>query len=261
METRGVALVTGASRGIGRAVAVELAAHGFEAEAAARGGRLRVARLDVTDPSTIVIPRGLRVLVNNAGLEGEHHPVESTPPEVWRSLVETNFLGVVWVTARAIPEMRRQPGAVICNITSSSLLAPMPFFAPYRATKAAVSAFGESLRAELAPFGVRVVEILPGPIDTDMYRQSEQPMAALEHPAYRDLAARVTAMRAPSATFLTPTAEAAKAIVAAILDENPTSPLRHGCDPLSVGLLQRWREVSDEEMMRSFLDGMAAPAP
>lgn len=273
MDATGVALVTGASRGIGRAVALELAAQGFEvvatmrdsragaavvAEARRFGGRIHVAHLDVTDPSTIDIPEGLRVLVNNAGLEGEHHPVEATPDEVWRALVDTNFLGVVAVTRRAIPELRRRGGGVICNVTSSSLLAPVPFFAPYRATKAAVSALGESLRAELAPFGIRVVEIMPGPIDTDMYRESERPLAALDHPDYHDLAQRMIENRAASAAFLTPPAEAAKAIVAAILDDRPDAPLRYGCDLLSVGLLERWRASSDEAMMRSMLQGLMA---
>ena len=271
MKAEGIALVTGASRGIGRALALELAAAGFEVvatmrdpraglglpgEAERRGGRLQVAALDVTRPQTIDIPAGLRLLVNNAGIEGEHHPVESTPPEVWRELVETNLLGVVAVTTRAIPRLRASGGGVICNITSASLLAPMPFFAPYRATKAAVSALGESLRAELAAFGIRVIEIVPGPVDTDMYQQSERPLDALEDMAYRPLAERVTRLRASSASHPVPAAEAARAIVGAVLEDD--GPLRHGCDPLGDALLAHWRTVSDEDMMRSMLDGMLA---
>jgi NAD(P)-dependent dehydrogenase (short-subunit alcohol dehydrogenase family) len=274
MKAEGIALVTGASRGIGRALVLELAASGFEvvatmrdpaagadlpAEAARRGGCLRVERLDVTRPETIEIPAGLRVLVNNAGVEGQHHPVELTPAQVWRDLVETNLLGAVSVTSKAIARLREGGGGVVCTITSLSLLAPMPFFAPYRATKAALSAFGESLRAELAQFGIRVVEIMPGPIDTDMYRESERPLEALEHPAYRDLAQRITELRAPSASMLTPVAAAAREIVNAILDDG--GPLRHSCDPLGAALLERWRSVSDEEMMRSMLGGVVVAAP
>ena len=131
-------------------------------------GSLRVQRLDVTDPSTMQLPDALRVLVNNAGVEAEHPPFEATPLDLWRRMYETNVFGLIDVTRRAIPALRAAGAGVICNVTSSSILAPVPFYAPYRSSKAAVSAIGESLRAELAPFGIRVVEIMPGPIDTDM---------------------------------------------------------------------------------------------
>jgi NAD(P)-dependent dehydrogenase (short-subunit alcohol dehydrogenase family) len=210
MEATGIALVTGASRGIGRAVAVELARRGFDVVATMRDpgvgkslpdeldhehgdarGTLRVERLDVTDPSSIDLPDGLRVLVNNAGVEDDNLPVENMPADVWRKLFETNVLGVVNVTQRAIPKLRESGGGVICNITSSSILAPVPFLAAYRASKAAVSAFGESLMAEVAQFGIRVVEILPGPIETDMLHASDAPAAAVEHEEYRALAERM----------------------------------------------------------------------
>jgi len=268
MEAEGIALVTGASRGIGRALALELARAGFSvvatmrdvatgaglpAEAQATGGELVVEQLDVTRPETIRLPEGLRVLVNNAGIEGEHYPVESTPMEMWRELVDTNLLGVVAVTSRAIPLMRTAGGGVICNITSSSLLAPVPFFAPYRATKAAVAALGETLRAELAPFGIRVVEIMPGAIDTDMFQDSGRPLAAVQHPSYAPLAERF--MQSRSGIQGAPVRDTARAIVAAILDDS--GPLRYGCDPMSDALLERWRAVSDEEMMRSMLPGLS----
>lgn len=271
MEATGVALVTGASRGIGRAVALELARAGFEVvatmrdpaagaglaeQARAGGGQLRVERLDVTDPGSIALPAGLRVLVNNAGLEGGHHPVETTPAQLWREVFETNVFGLIAVTAAALPLLRAGGGGVICNLTSSSLFAPVPFFAPYRASKAAVAALDESLRAEVARFGIRVVEIMPGPIDTDMYAQSEQPLEALDHPDYAALAETLTALKAHSRAMLHPAPAAAEAIVAAILDD--AGPLRHGCDPLSVALLEQWRRSSDEEMMRGMLAALTS---
>ena len=274
MEPTGVAVVTGASRGIGRATALELARAGFEVVATMRDpaagaglaeqaqrerGRLRVERLDVTDRDTIRLPAGLRVLVNNAGLEGEHHPVESTPMALWRKVFETNVFGLIAVTAAALPLLRDAGGGVICNLTSSSLFAPMPFFAPYRASKAAVAAIDESLRAEVAQFGIRVVEIMPGPIDTDMYEQSEQPMGALEHPAYAALAQTVTDLKAHSRAMLHPVEAAARAIVAAILDDQ--GPMRHGCDPLSVAMLEQWRHSSDEEMMSGMLAAFTPREP
>ena len=267
MEATGTALVTGASRGIGRAVALELATRGFEvvatmrtpvageslvAEAVAVGASLRVERLDVTDAETITVPDGLRVVVNNAGVEAEHPPFEHTPLELWRTMYETNVFGLIEVTRRAIPALRAAGGGVLCNVTSSSILAPVPFYAPYRSSKAAVMAIGESLRAELAPFGIRVLEIMPGPIATDMLADSDRPAAAIEYPEYAPMARRMYEGRQDSiAEMVTPPADAARAVVDAILDDD--APLRVGCDPLGVGMLEAWRHTPDEDLMRATL--------
>ncbi|MHB8669917.1 MAG: SDR family NAD(P)-dependent oxidoreductase [Acidimicrobiales bacterium] len=269
MKAEGVAVVTGSSRGIGRAVALELAHRGFDVVATMRDpdslagttlieqadlvqeGRLRVQALDVTRPESINLPSELAVLVNNAGTEREKVPVEEAGLELWRELFETNFFGLVETTRRAIPLLRARGGGVICNITSSGLLAPTPFYAPYRTTKAAVSALGESLRTELAPFGIRVVEILPGPIATDMYAYSGEPPDALAFEPYRAMAEHLHESRASLAHMVTPPEEAAVAIVDAILDEH--GPLRHGCDRLGRGLLDSWRASTDEEMMQGML--------
>ena len=268
MHAEGVAVVTGASRGIGRAVALELAVQGFDvvatmrdptagaalpeaaADAQARG-RLRVEHLDVTDPGTIELPDRLRVLVNNAGVEAEHPPFEATPIEVWRAMFEANVFGMVEVTRRAVPLLRRSGGGVLCNVTSSSILAPVPFFAAYRSSKAAVSAIGESLRAELAPFGIRVLEIMPGPIDTDMLANSDRPPEAIDWPDYAPMAQRYYEGRRNIEGSVTSAADAARAIVAAILDDD--SPLRVGCDPLATGMIEMWRTTSDEALMEAML--------
>jgi NAD(P)-dependent dehydrogenase (short-subunit alcohol dehydrogenase family) len=258
--------VTGASRGIGRAAALELAQRGFDVvatmrdpkagatlaeEATAAGARLRVERLDVTDPDSIQLPSELRVLVNNAGTEAEHPPFEATSMDLWRAMYETNVFGLIEVTRRAIPALRAAGGGVVCNVTSSSILAPVPFYAPYRSSKAAVSAIGESLRAELAPLGIRIVEIMPGPIDTDMLANSDRIPEASEYEAYRPAAERYYEGRRNIEGQVTSTADAARAIADAILDDD--APLRIGCDPLSVGMLEFWRGTSDEELMRSML--------
>lgn len=263
MQPQGVAVVTGASRGLGRAIALDLAEAGFEVVATMRdpqagwelpglaadqGGSLRVAKLDVCDPGSIVIPRGLRVLVNNAGLECEYLPVEHQPIEQWRAIFETNLFGLLEVTRRAIPVLRESGGGVICNITSSSYLAAIPFYCAYRASKAAVGILSDGLRAELAPFGIRVVEILPGPIETDMLANSERMPEAARHPEYRAMAEKMNAAREGVRAHYTPAVVAAGAVRRAILDDS--APLRNGCDPLGQGLLDLWRTHSDEELMR-----------
>ena len=180
------ALVTGASRGIGRAVATELARRGWEVLAGMRRpdgpepgdlpDGVRVVRLDVDDPDPAVIPDELQLLVNNAGVDTGNLPVEVVPTDEWRRVFATNVFGLAEVTRLALPALRAGAPSVVCNVTSAGLAVPVPFFGVYRASKAAVSALSETLATELAPLGVRVVEVLPGPVDTDM-------LAAVRHRA------------------------------------------------------------------------------
>lgn len=244
MEPTGVALVTGASRGIGRAVAVELAGRGFDVVATMRdpaagadlAGRVAEVRaLDVTDPTTMVVPDGLRVLVNNAGVDVENLPVEHTPAEAWRSLFETNVFGLIELTRRAIPAMRAAGGGVFVNVTSVSVLVPVPFFAAYRASKAAVSALSESLRPEVAPFGIRVLEVMPGPVATDMLAASAPVPEAVRFPEYAEAARALAAARAGTDEAAVSPAVAARAIVDAVMDD--AAPDRIACDPLGTAIL------------------------
>jgi NAD(P)-dependent dehydrogenase (short-subunit alcohol dehydrogenase family) len=266
MEASGTACVTGASRGIGRAVALELARRGFAvvatmrdpaageslvAESESIGSRIELARLDVDAPDAFALPEGLRVLVNNAGLDVANDAVEHTSLEPWRRCFETNVFGAVELTRRALPRLRAAGGGVVCNVTSASLLVPMPFFSVYRASKAALSAFGESLRSEMAPHGIRVLEVLPGAIDTDMLADSSPVPEAVAHPAYRAQAELVGSRRGDSVVAPTPADRAAAAIVDAILDD--ASPLRVACDPMGEALLAAWRAQDDEALMASLV--------
>jgi NAD(P)-dependent dehydrogenase (short-subunit alcohol dehydrogenase family) len=273
MDIHGSALVTGASRGLGRAVALELANRGFDTMATMRDpgagasmadetqGRLSVRRVDVTDPSTFDLPGDLRVLVNNAGIDTDYLPVEHANIDDWRRMFETNVFGVVAMTAAAIPILRANQPAVVCTVTSSSILAAVPFFSAYRASKAAVSAFGDSLRVEVAPLGIRVVEILPGPVDTDMFRLSTGEQPATRFAEYRALAGAAATLRREHADprVVEPTT-AASAVVDAILDSS--GPMRYGCDPIALELLDLWRQCDDETVFtmtgRSILDQVSA---
>jgi NAD(P)-dependent dehydrogenase (short-subunit alcohol dehydrogenase family) len=271
VDITGSALVTGASRGIGRAVALELADRGFTTVAtmrhpedgadlpAATSGTLTVAHMDVTDVDPDVLPGDLQVLVNNAGVDSDYLPVEHSNLDDWRDVFETNVLGLVATTIAAIPVLRANRPAVVCNISSSSILASVPFYSTYRASKAAVSAFGDSLRVEVAPSGIRVVEILPGPIDTDMFQLSKGESAAAAFDRYRPMAERAERLRVENADpMVATTASAAALIVDAILEDD--GPMRYGCDPLSIGLLDVWRQSDDETMFeltgRSMVDGL-----
>ncbi len=265
MKAEGVAVVTGASRGLGRAVAVELAERGFDVIATMRDPAvadlpdgITVQRLDVTDPGDFAFPSDLSVLVNNAGVRREYLPVEHVPVEEWRSVFETNVFAVAELCKRAIPLLRDRGGGVICNVSSTSVVLPLPFFAVYRASKAAVSAMNDTLRVELAPFGIRVVEIMPGPIETDLLADSVmmRPPEAIEYPDYEPMARRSITGGDQSVVITTPAPKAAAAIADAILADD--GPLRFGCDPVSVAQIRQWRESSDEDffatMRQRFID-------
>ncbi|MGE4649625.1 MAG: SDR family NAD(P)-dependent oxidoreductase [Myxococcota bacterium] len=250
MKAEGVAWVTGASRGLGRALALALAGRGFRVRAGMRNpadgddlpdlaaqtaGQLSVEALDVRRPESLRAPEGLRVLVNNAGLDGAYLPVEHAPMSLWRELFETNLFGLLEVTRRAVPRLRAAGGGVVCNITSCSTLQEVPFYAAYRASKAAAGALGESLRAELAGFGIRVLEVMPGPIDTQMLSASDRLPEAAEYEGYQELAKDLWRGRQGVADLITAPEAAAARIVDAILDDD--APARVACDPLGENLL------------------------
>jgi NAD(P)-dependent dehydrogenase (short-subunit alcohol dehydrogenase family) len=119
----------------------------------------------------------------------------------------------------------------------------VPFYSVYRASKAAVEAMGESLRAEVAQFGIRVVEIMPGPVDTDMLANSDRRPEAAHCPGYESLAASIHEGRQGVDEFITAPATAAAAVLEAILDDD--GPLRWSCDRLGHLLLSGWQADPD----------------
>ncbi|GAA1859307.1 hypothetical protein GCM10009836_44400 [Pseudonocardia ailaonensis] len=274
MEIEGSALVTGASRGLGRAVALALADRGFDVVAGVRDpdaarslerrregrvGSVELLRLDLRDPGEIAFPSDLRILVNNGGVRRAYLPVESTDREEWRTVFETNVFGTLEVTRQAIPVLRTAGGGVIGNVTSAAILAPRPFFGTYCGSKAAVSAITDILRLEVMGFGIRVLELVPGPIETDMLRDSTmfRPPDAAADPRYASLAERAfPAGRGAKATRTEP-AEAASRIVDDLLDG--TGPVRRGCDPVSAAALDTWRSGNDEERWERARNSFGGP--
>lgn len=180
---RRVALVTGASSGIGEATALRLAAMGITTYAAARRvERMRhlerhgigVLALDVTDAESIerciaaieAEQGGIDILVNNAGY-GSYGAIEEVPLDEARRQVEVNLFGLAALAQRAIPYMREQRWGKILNVTSIGGVQASPYGGWYHATKYAVEGLSSSLRQELSPFGVDVILIRPGAIRTE----------------------------------------------------------------------------------------------
>jgi NAD(P)-dependent dehydrogenase (short-subunit alcohol dehydrogenase family) len=258
-----VALVTGAGRGIGRGVAGELASRGWRVFGGVRRepaeplpDGVELVHLDVTDPDPTVIPRHLDALVNNAGVDPANVPLECTTAAEWRRVLDTNVVGVAEVTRLALPSLRRGSDAVLVNVTSAGLAVPMPFFGLYRASKAAVSALSESLATELAPLGIRVVEVMPGPVDTDMLAASGTHPGDIEADGYGELAELVAALRPATDERAVGVAVAASAIADSIEEARAAPPggvpLRQFCDEVGSEVVGAWQATPDEQHIAAF---------
>jgi NAD(P)-dependent dehydrogenase (short-subunit alcohol dehydrogenase family) len=143
--------------------------------------RLRILRLEVTDPGsitrTVADAGAIDVLVNNAGF-GAPAPIELTAPETTRSSFETNTLGTLAMIPAVLPALRKRRAGVIVNVTSTVTLKPLPLLGVYRASKAAVNALTESLAVEMEPFGVRVHIVLPGRSPEPRFGENARPIGA-----------------------------------------------------------------------------------
>lgn len=180
-------LVTGASSGIGEAVARAATEAGARVALLARRAE-RVKALaerlpgavalvaDVNDPPTVQaeVERGANALggldavVNNAGIMLDGQPSE-TDPDTWRTMVDTNVLGLLAVTRAAVPFLRDSVGPSIVNVSSmAGRYVPLAGSGVYSATKHAVHALGDALRLELQVQGVRVTTFAPGFVATDL---------------------------------------------------------------------------------------------
>jgi short-subunit dehydrogenase len=190
------ALITGASKGIGKAIAIELAAHGFNVLLIARSGELlaQVATGITTlypvkadwlalDLSAAEAPQSVydwcrakgyavSVLVNNAGY-GLSGPFEKYSLEQHGNMMQLNMSTLVAMTRLFLPDLRRQPKAYILNIASSAAYQAVPGLSLYAATKAFVLAFSRGLHQELHKSPVSVTCISPGATDTDFPNRAQ----------------------------------------------------------------------------------------
>jgi len=243
-------LVTGASRGIGRAVAVAFAAAGARvavhynsgAEAAAGtlsalagSGHLAV-QADLADPQAVRAMvdsaadglGGLDVLVNNAGVYVEHRIADVTYDawqDAWAMTLGTNLLGAANACWAAVPHLRARGGGAIVNVSSRGAFRGEPGHPAYAASKAGLNALGQSLAQALAPHGISVGTVAPGFVETDMAKpylegesgaalREQSPLGRVARP--EEVAYAVLFLASPEAAFATGT----------IVDVNGASYLR-----------------------------------
>jgi NAD(P)-dependent dehydrogenase (short-subunit alcohol dehydrogenase family) len=260
-----VILITGCSSGIGRATALEAASRGHRVFASARNRNdlaeiarrenLEALALDVTDGASIrsaveaALSRAGRLdaLVNNAGY-GQYGAVEDVTPDQWRAQFEANLFGAIAVTQAVLPAMRKAGRGTIVNVSSVAGRVAVPFAAPYSASKHALEAVSDALRTELRSFGLRVVLIEPGPIETrfgDRARAIVAPLLTRPGP-YRDL--YTLAARAMEGEFQRgklPAEAVGRVIVDAIESERPhprypVGRMARALIPLRAALPDRW---------------------
>ena len=180
-----VVFVTGANRGIGRAIAEEAVAKGAKrVYAAARNpdslkdlvdanpDTVVPVQLDVTDAAQISAAaeqaKDVQILINNAGVASFSGFIYNHDPEAARREIETNYFGPLNVTRAFVDAVIGNGNGAVATVISVSGLSSFPAAASYSASKAAAQSMTQSLRAELTPQGVSVFGIFPGPIDTDM---------------------------------------------------------------------------------------------
>jgi short-subunit dehydrogenase len=197
-------LVTGVSRGIGRAIACILVEHGYEVYGTSRtperilpANRIEGVHyfsLDLADYSSIdrlvdsVGP--VDILVNNAG-ESQIGPLEEAPPSLVHSLFQTNLFSVMYLTNKIIPAMREKKCGKIINISSLADRFVVPFSAIYASTKHGLRGYSMGLRHELRSFGIYVTIICPYGI-----RSEKQPELFIkEGSPYREVLDRVMSLR------------------------------------------------------------------
>ena len=197
-------LITGASQGIGRALALAAAARGARVLAAARsagllaelaaaapaGGSLRTVEADVTDPEgrrrMVEAARthlgGLDVLVNNAGIGATGHFAD-VGPERLRKIMEVNFFGLTETTRACLPLLLEGNRPAILNVSSIAGKRGIPARSEYSASKFAVQGFSEALRTELAKDGVDVLVVSPGLTQTNFSKNmlEQRALVPMDH--------------------------------------------------------------------------------
>ena len=266
------AVVTGANSGIGLATALRLAADGFEVWAGARSDAglaviadaavvagltdVHPVQMDVTDDASVAaafaqIQAGgpVDVLVNNAGITGAGS-VEETPVATYQAMFDTNVLGVVRCIQQVLPGMRAARAGRIVNISSSSAIQSPPLMAPYATTKMAVEGISESLQAEVAPYGIRVIAIQAGTILTPIWGKNEAPPEDTAYPDARDFLLKVLSHQLMNTG--TPAETVAGVIAEAV--EAAAPPLRQLVGDAEV--LARLNEQHGDSVVEAFfLDG------
>ncbi|MGA7238407.1 MAG: SDR family oxidoreductase [Bryobacteraceae bacterium] len=256
-------VITGASRGIGLATALELSRAGHQVIATMRNPAsspelgqiaetdslpIRIEAMDVDSDASVNacfsrIHSQVAVdgLVNNAGVE-RFGAVEETPLAEFRRCMETNYFGSIRCIQAVAPGMRSRGHGTIVNVTSVAGKISVAPMAPYAASKSAIEAMSEALAQEMKAFGVRVAIVEPGIIDTRMARNIEALPSSTVYPHTKRIAALFKASLAGGAATPGMVAEKIREVI-----ESGTWQLRHAASPDAQPFLGWRASLTDEQ--------------
>lgn len=279
MQRESVAVVTGSSSGNGFETSLLLAKNGFYTYATMRNleksARIKevakkdslpieVLQLDVTDDKSVtdaidVISNRqgrIDVLVNNAGYE-QHGPVEELSMEEIKTQFETNFFGAVRVMKAVLPMMRKQRSGTIVNVSSIGGKIGVPLNSAYVGSKFALEGFSESMKYELEGFGIKVILIEPGAVNTNYLENSRQAQKAMNPDSpYAELSKMVSegVRERFKETSSSSPMQVAEVILTAIKSEKPNTRYLVGNDATAIN--ERRKSSSDSELERWIKEGL-----
>ena len=249
-------LITGCSSGFGSVLAAAVLARGDRLMATARDvdalGDLaerypetaRTTALDVTREGSAVAAvalteeafGGLDILVNNAGF-GFMGAVEEATPAEYRPMFETNVFGLIETTRAALPALRKRQGARVVNFSSGAGIAGAAGYGYYNATKFAVEGLSEALAQELAPLGLSVIIVEPGPFRTEFLGRSIK-TARTEIAAYAETSGKLRQYRASNNGKQAGDPERAVAVILSAIDAE-TPPLHLPLGPIAYSIAEK----------------------
>ena len=263
-------LITGCGSGIGHALALAFHEAGWPVCATARrldslaalqARGILVKALDVTDRSAIAAlvqdfqqqGHWVSTLVNNAGY-GAMGALTDVPDQEWQRQFDVNVFAPMALVRAFFPAMREHGRGQIVNISSVSGVMPTPFAGPYCASKAAMNAIGDSLRMELAPFGIQVVTVQPGGIQTAFGDQASARVSLPPDSAYLPIRDGILARANESQSQAMPASQFAQALVHLLSQPQPPALIRLGSKSRLMPGLKRWlpQRWLDQALSRRF---------
>lgn len=263
------AVVTGTSTGIGFATSLHLARHGYRVVAGMRNLAkadaltqaataeslpVTVVQLDICDARSVteafanVAGQGpVDLLVNNAGIGGAS-PLELTPEDEHRQMFETNYFGAVRCIQAVLPSMRERGGGCIVNVTSAVGLLATPNQIAYSASKWALECLGEALAHEVYRFGVRVVNVEPGVIMTNIFENSAEQTRYDKTSPYQPIMRRNGKVFAAGFRRAVPPETVAATILEAVTTDDYR--LRWPVGPDAEGMMAARQRIAAEDWVR-----------